>query len=286
MITMTPALKLGLFIVPDATDGAATVAQIIEADRCGLDIVGVQDHPYQWRFFDTWTLLAYAAGRTERVRLLPDVLNLPLRLPALIAKSVASLDVLSGGRVELGMGAGAFWDAVAGMGGPRRTPKESVDALQEALAIIRGFWSGERSVSFQGEHYQVRGAHPGPLPVHPVGIWLGAYGPRMLRLTGRLADGWIPSLGGSYLTPEDAPKAQAAIDDAARSARRDPAQIERAVNVMALHGGSAAWPDQLARIASKLRFSTLLVPVPSDDPLAFIRRLGEDTAPRARELLR
>ena len=164
MINVTPALRFGVFIVPDATDGAATVQQIIEADRSGLDIVGVRDHPYQWRFFDTWTLLGYAAGRTERVRLLPDGLNVPLRLPALIGKSVASLDVLSGGRIELGIGAGAFWDAVAAMGGPRRTPKESVDSLEEALAIIRGFWSGERAVSFEGEHYHVHGAHPGPPP--------------------------------------------------------------------------------------------------------------------------
>ena len=283
---MAPALKLGVFIVPDATNGTATVEQIIEADRGGLDIVGIQDHPYQWRFFDTWTLLAYAAGRTERVRLVPDVLNLPLRLPALIAKSVASLDVLSGGRIELGIGAGAFWDAVVAMGGPRRTPKESVDALEEALTILRGFLSGERSVRFEGEHYQVRGAHPGPVPAHPVGIWLGAYGPRMLRLTGRLADGWIPSLGGSYLTAEDALKAHAAIDEAARRAGRDPAKIERAVNVMALDGEPASWPDQLARIATALRFSTLLVTVPPDDPLKFVRLLSEDIAPQVRELLR
>ena len=102
-------VKLGIFVVPDATDAASTVEQIVAAEESGLEFVGVQDHPYQWRFFDTWTLLAYAAGRTERVRFVPDVLNLPLRLPALIAKSVASLDVLSGGRVELGIGAGAFW---------------------------------------------------------------------------------------------------------------------------------------------------------------------------------
>jgi alkanesulfonate monooxygenase SsuD/methylene tetrahydromethanopterin reductase-like flavin-dependent oxidoreductase (luciferase family) len=280
-----PALTIGIFLVPDATDRAATVEQLVGADRSGLDIVGVQDHPYQWRFFDTWTLLAYAAGRTERVRLLPDVLNLPLRLPTLIAKSVASLDVLSGGRVELGIGAGAFWDAVVAMGGPRRTPKESVDALEEALAILRAFWSGERSVTFRGEHYQVRGARPGPRPAHPVGIWLGAYGPRMLRLTGQLADGWLPSLGGNFLTPEDAVKGHAAIDEAARRAGRDPDEIERAVNVLALDGEPAGWPDQLARIAGELRFSTLLVAVPPDDPVAFVRRLGEEIAPRVRELL-
>jgi alkanesulfonate monooxygenase SsuD/methylene tetrahydromethanopterin reductase-like flavin-dependent oxidoreductase (luciferase family) len=279
-------VKIGIFAVPDAIDAASTMEQIIAADRSGLDIVGVQDHPYQWRFFDTWTLLAYAAGRTERVRLVPDVLNLPLRLPSLLAKSVASLDVLSGGRVEVGIGAGAFWDAVEAMGGPRRTPKESVDALEEALMILRAFWSGERSVRFEGQHYQVTGAHPGPQPGHPVGIWLGAYGPRMLRLTGRLADGWLPSLGGHYLSPDDAPKGHAAIDEAARRAGRDPKEIERVLNIMVpLDDQPSHWPDQLARIASELRFETLLVSVPKEDPVGFVRRLGEEVAPRTRELL-
>jgi alkanesulfonate monooxygenase SsuD/methylene tetrahydromethanopterin reductase-like flavin-dependent oxidoreductase (luciferase family) len=118
-------VKLGIFIVPDATDPDSTIEQIVAADHAGLDLIGVQDHPYQRRFFDTWTLLAYAAGRTERLRLVPDVINLPLRLPSVLAKSAASLDVLSGGRVELGLGAGAFWDAIEAMGGPRRTPGES-----------------------------------------------------------------------------------------------------------------------------------------------------------------
>ena len=278
-------VKLGIFAVPDATDAVSTMEQIIAADRSGLEIVGIQDHPYQWRFFDTWTLLAFAAGRTERVRLVPDVLNLPLRLPSLIAKSVASLDVLSGGRVELGIGAGAFWDAVEAMGGPRRTPKESVDALEEAVTILRAFWSGERSVRFEGRYYQVKGAHPGPQPAHPVRIWLGAYGPRMLRLTGRLADGWLPSLGGHYLSPEDAPKGHAAIDEAARRAGRDPNEIERVVNIMSLDGQPSRWPEQLARIASELRFATLLVGVPQEDSVGFVRRLGEQVAPRTRELL-
>jgi alkanesulfonate monooxygenase SsuD/methylene tetrahydromethanopterin reductase-like flavin-dependent oxidoreductase (luciferase family) len=277
-------LKLGVFVVPDATDAASTVAQIIEAERSGLDIVGVQDHPYQWRFFDTWTLLAYVAGRTERVRFLPDVLNLPLRLPSMIAKSVASLDSLSGGRVELGIGAGGFWDAVVAMGGPRRTPKESVDALEEALEILRSFWSGQRSIHFAGQHYRITGAHPGPPPAHPVRIYIGAYGPRMLMLTGRFADGWLPSLGEHYLHAEDASKGHAAIDEAARAAGRDPAGVERALNVMALEGQPATWADQLARIVEELRFSTLLVGVPQEHPVSFVRRLGEDVGPRLREL--
>jgi alkanesulfonate monooxygenase SsuD/methylene tetrahydromethanopterin reductase-like flavin-dependent oxidoreductase (luciferase family) len=96
------------------------------ADEAGLDLVGIQDHPYQWRFFDTWTLIAYLSARTSRIRFFADVANLPLRPPAVLAKAAASLDVLTGGRVELGLGAGGFWDAVQAMGGPRRTPGQAV----------------------------------------------------------------------------------------------------------------------------------------------------------------
>ena len=99
------------------------VATARRADELGLDLVGVQDHPYQPRFLDTWTLLSTIAAETERIRLFPDVANLPLRPPAVLARAAASLDLLSGGRVELGLGAGAFWDAIEANGGPRRTPR-------------------------------------------------------------------------------------------------------------------------------------------------------------------
>jgi alkanesulfonate monooxygenase SsuD/methylene tetrahydromethanopterin reductase-like flavin-dependent oxidoreductase (luciferase family) len=279
------ALRLGIFTVPDAADPDGTIAEVVAADAAGLDLVGIQDHPYQWRYFDTWTLLAYLAARTERIGLLTDVVNLPLRQPAVLAKSAASLDVLSRGRVELGIGAGAFWDAIEAMGGPRRTPRESVDALEEAIVIIRAFWSGERSISFEGRHYRVTGAHPGPPPAHPIGIWVGAYGPRMLRLTGRLGDGWLPSLGGNYVSAEDAPRMHAAVDEGAREAGRDPAEIERAANVMSLEGDSSGWADRLASIADELRFTTLLVGPGGEDPVTSVRRLGEDVAPRVRELV-
>jgi alkanesulfonate monooxygenase SsuD/methylene tetrahydromethanopterin reductase-like flavin-dependent oxidoreductase (luciferase family) len=276
--------EIGIFVVPSAVDPDRAVAQAIAADEVGLDYVAVQDHPYQRRFFDTWTYLSYLAGRTERVRLVPDVLNLPLRLPSVIAKSAASLDVLSGGRVELGIGAGAFWEAVEAMGGPDRTPKQSVDALEEAIAIIRGFWSSERSVTVEGEHYRVRGAKPGPAPAHPIGLWIGAYGPRMLRLTGRLGDGWLPSLGGHYLSPEEIPAMQAQIDAAAKRAGREPTDVRRIVNVMALEGEPGSWPEELARVA-ELGFETILVGVPDDGALEFVRQLGEEVAPRVRQAL-
>jgi alkanesulfonate monooxygenase SsuD/methylene tetrahydromethanopterin reductase-like flavin-dependent oxidoreductase (luciferase family) len=278
-------VSVGVFVVPNAASSGAVVDTIVAADRSGLDLVGVQDHPYQRRFLDTWTLLAYAAARTERIRLVPDVINLPLRPPSVLAKAAASLDVLSGGRVELGIGAGAFWDAIEAMGGPRREPGESVQALEEAIAILRAFWALEPSVTVEGEHYQVRGAKPGPAPAHPIGLWIGAYGPRMLRLTGRLADGWLPSLGGRQLAEEDVPRRQAAIDEAAKAAGRDPEAIERAVNLMAVDGPVSALPDRLARLVTELRFTTLILGLPDEDTADAARRIGEEVAPRLRELV-
>ena len=277
------ALRLGVFVTPDAEDAAETLEQIAVADETGLELVGVQDHPYQRRFLDTWTLLAFAAARTARVRLVPDVVNLPLRPPAVLAKAAASLDVLSGGRLELGLGAGAFWDAIVAMGGPRRSGPESVDALEEAIADLRAFWAGERGIRAGGKHYRVQGAHAGPVPAHPIGIWLGAYGPRMVRLTGRLADGWLPSVPRLPAAELDA--RHAAIDEAARRAGRNPDDVVRACNLN-LEGEPSGWPDQIARLASEHRMEAFFLGADdAGDPIGLVRRLGEETAPRTRALL-
>jgi alkanesulfonate monooxygenase SsuD/methylene tetrahydromethanopterin reductase-like flavin-dependent oxidoreductase (luciferase family) len=275
------APSIGAFIVPDATDPTATLGQIVAADESGLDLVALQDHPYQRRFFDTWTLLSFAAARTERIKLVTDVANLPLRPPAVLAKSAASLDVLSGGRVELGLGAGGFWDAIVAAGGPRRTPKEAVDALVEAIGILRDSWDGTGAVNRSGSHYDIRGFHPGPPPAHRIGIWLGAYGPRMLRVTGRLADGWLPSLG-DHLSQEDALLGQEVIDEAARAAGRSPDEVIRAVNVTASSADPSRIVEQLVQIIEDLRFETVLVGVPGNDPIPFVRRLGDEVAPAVR----
>src|SRR5258707_15543537 len=114
-------LEFGYFLVPNSDDPLLATAKAV--DRLGLDLIGVQDHPYQRRYVDTWTLLSMVAASTERVRVFPDVASLPLRPPAVLAKAAASLDVLSGGRSELGLGAGAFWDAIEAYGGGGGTPK-------------------------------------------------------------------------------------------------------------------------------------------------------------------
>jgi alkanesulfonate monooxygenase SsuD/methylene tetrahydromethanopterin reductase-like flavin-dependent oxidoreductase (luciferase family) len=247
--------------------------------------VAIQDHPYQRRFLDTWMLLAAMGGRTQSIRLAPDVACLPLRPPVMLAKSAASLDVITNGRFELGLGAGAFWDAIAGAGGPRRTPKEAVDALVEAIEILHGMWAGG-PFSFTGEHYRVPGTKAGPVPAHPIGIWLGGYGPRMLRVTGQLADGWLPSL--SRLDPADLRKLNGQIDAAAIDAGRDPKAIRRLVNVFGgngtglLSGSPADWAEQLADLALAFGMSTFILA--TDDPDQ-ARRYAEEVAPRVRELV-
>jgi alkanesulfonate monooxygenase SsuD/methylene tetrahydromethanopterin reductase-like flavin-dependent oxidoreductase (luciferase family) len=232
------ALQFGISLVP-ATEGLDRMRELARAaDEAALDLVGIQDHPYQRRFLDTWSLIPALLAETNRISFFTDVANLPLRLPAVMAKAAASLDVLSAGRFELGLGAGGFPDVIAGYGGPRRTPGESVEALDEAIDVIRLLWSEERSVSFEGKHYRLDGARPGPRPAHPIGIWVGAFKPRMLRLVGRKADGWLPSLG--VLTRDELRAGNEQIDAAAEKAGRNPRSIRRIINVQGVIGDKPA----------------------------------------------
>ena len=271
-------LRFGVFITPDAEQAGAVVELARLADAAGLDYVTFQDHPYQRRFLDAWTLLSVVAAQTTSVRLALNVANLPLRDPLMLAKSVASLDVLSGGRVELGLGAGAFWEAIAAMGGPHRTPGESVAALREAVEIIRAAWaSGGKGIAYEGEHYTVKGARMGPPPAHAPELWIGAYKPRMLRLTGAHGDGWLPSAG--YLDLGDVPEMNARIDAAASEAGRRPEDVRRMLN---LPGDllDDAPAERLTELHRSHGMSVFFLPVASADA---VRRFGEEVAPAVRE---
>lgn len=251
-------LRFGSFLTPQNKQPAAVVELAQISEQAGLDLATFQDHPYQSAFLDTWTLLSYVAAQTERISLAPNVANLPLRPPAVLARSAASLDLLSKGRLELGLGAGGFWDGIEAMGGRRLTPGQAVAALDEAIDIIRGIWTPQdRSVlRVEGEHHRATGAKRGPAPAHPIEIWLGAYKPRMLRLTGRKADGWLPSLG--YIEPEQLGEGNAIIDEAAEAAGRSPRDIRRLLNIngrfSGTHQGFLAgppdqWVEQLTELA-------------------------------------
>ncbi|WP_433431534.1 LLM class flavin-dependent oxidoreductase [Nonomuraea sp. CA-141351] len=274
-------LTFGTFITP----GADAVPLAVRSEELGYDLVTFQDHPYR---FDTWTLLSWVAGRTSRVRLSANVLNLPLRPPAVLARAAASLDLLSGGRLSLALGAGAYEDAVEAMGGPRRTPDAAVEALGEAVDVIRGVWDVENGpLRFDGEHYRLQGAQPGPVPAHDVPIWLGTDDPRMLRLLGEKADGWLVTVGA--LEPGQLRAGNKLIDEAAVAVGRDPREIRRLANISGRFGTSRSgfldgpgeqWVEDLLPLALEDGVGTFILM--SDDP-ATIERFALEVAPALRE---
>jgi alkanesulfonate monooxygenase SsuD/methylene tetrahydromethanopterin reductase-like flavin-dependent oxidoreductase (luciferase family) len=282
-------VEFGTSVTPlaDPPDFAKRVS--VAADSAGLDLVGIQDHPYQRRFLDTWTLISTLVPVTGRIRFFPDVACLPLRLPAMLAKAAASLDVLSGGRVEMGLGAGAFWEAIEAMGGPRRSPGEAVRSVEEAIQVMRLVWSEERSVRFDGEIYTLKGLKPGPHPAHEIGIWVGAGGPRMLDLIGRLADGWVPSMG--WATPDRLSEMHRRIDEGAARAGRDADEIRRVYNISGiigeegeglLDGSTSRWIEELSRFALELGMDTFIY-WPAEDHVRQVELFASEVVPAVRE---
>jgi alkanesulfonate monooxygenase SsuD/methylene tetrahydromethanopterin reductase-like flavin-dependent oxidoreductase (luciferase family) len=267
-------VQFGVFLTPAAADPRRTLDLAVLADELGFDLIGIQDHPYQHRFLDTWTLLTAIAMRTSRITLFPDVANVPLRPPAVLAKAAASLDLLTGGRLELGLGAGGSWDAIRSIGGPVRTRGESVSALEEAIGVIRLMWTGDRGARFEGRFYRLEGVNTGPAPAHPIGIWLGAYKPRMLSLVGRAADGWVPSLG--YVQPADLLEGNRRIDEAAGAAGRDPRSIRRVLNA-----GADVSIEQLVSLTVETGMDTFVIGG-VEDPHA-LRWFASEVVPAVRE---
>ncbi|WP_328602415.1 LLM class flavin-dependent oxidoreductase [Nocardia terrae] len=219
-------LRFGIQLAPTVTELPQLRALARTADREGLDLLGIQDHPYAGGLADTFAVIATVLAETERLRVFPDVASLPLRGPAMLGKQAATLDLLSGGRFELALGAGAFWPAIAAMGGPTRTNPEALQALEEATRIIRAMWRPGTKAKVEGAHYSVTGVQSGPAPAHPVGIWFGSVGPKANVLTGRIADGWAAPIP-HYLPYEKWQPTQAIISAAAIDAGRNPADITR-----------------------------------------------------------
>ncbi len=260
-------LQFGISPTPDASRYNETVRLVTLAEELGLDMVGIQDHPYQRRFLDTFALLSVLLARTERITLFPDVASLPVRGAVSVAKVGASLDVMFPGRFQVGLGAGAFWDAVEGLGGPRRSPGEAVDAFEEALDVIEALWSGERGLQVDGDHYRLAGAHSGPVPTTGIDVWVGAGGSRMLSIIGRRCDGWIPS--SSWLPPEGLAPRHRLIDEAAEEAGRHPEAIRRIYNVVGrirpgpatgfLEGDHDHWVEELAGVADEGRMDSFVL---------------------------
>lgn len=199
-----------------------------QADRDGLDLFTVSDHPYFGGRLDAYSIVGMALGGTENIAGLVSVTNLPSRPAPMLARTVTSLSALSGGRVVLGLGAGGLWDDIARLGVPRLGPGAAVRALAEAITLVRALSGGGEPVTFEGEFYRVDGLEPAPVPAPPV--WTGSVGPKSLAVTGRLADGWIPGHAADWLSPRYR-SSRPVIDQAAADAGRDPRDVATIYNL-------------------------------------------------------
>lgn len=270
-------VRFGTFITPSSRDPHGVVELAVASDRLGFELITFQDHPYQPALLDAWSLLAFVAARTERAHLSANVTNLPLRQPVVLARSSVTIDQLSDGRFELGLGAGGFWDAIEAVGGRRLSPGDAVTALEEAIRVIRAIWAVDEpgGASVEGEFYRVRGAKRGPASPHPIGISIGAYKPRMLNLVGRVADGWLPSFG--YLPNESAlTDMNRRIDEGAASAGRSPADIRRWLNI----GAEDATVERLTSLTLERGMSGYIL---ASDDVTTLERFAGEVIPAVRE---
>jgi alkanesulfonate monooxygenase SsuD/methylene tetrahydromethanopterin reductase-like flavin-dependent oxidoreductase (luciferase family) len=214
----------------------ALLARAVQADRAGLDVVTVADHPWSAPEVDAYAALGVLLGRTGRVVGAVNVTNTPSRPAPVLARTLASLSALSDGRVVLGIGAGGAYEKVTGLGLPQLAPAAAVRQMAEAITVVRALTGGGDPVDLDGEFYAVAGLVPSAAPTPP--IWTGSLGPASLAVTGRLADGWIPGHAADWRSPRVA-RSRPLIDEAAVAAGRDPADV---VTVHNLPGRITATP--------------------------------------------
>jgi probable F420-dependent oxidoreductase len=229
-------LLFGMNISPSAAPGTDPVSDARTAEELGFDFVSVNDHMHGPEpRYEVWTMLSWIAAATSRIRVATRVLGMPYRPPAVVAKMAESFDRLSGGRLILGLGAGASDEEFHALGLEVRPPREKLEGLEEGIRIMRGLWS-ESSFTLNGRLYRTDQAELEPKPDHRIPIWLGTFGYRALAVTGRLADGWIPSL--ELAPPDRVPAMRSRMLAAAREARRDPDEITCAYNLVIRVGDS------------------------------------------------
>lgn len=205
------------------------VARARHAEELGFDFVSTSDHPEGTRpSNEVWTMLTWVAAHTSRIRFATRVLGVPYRSPAMVAKMAETLDRLSGGRLILGLGGGYSDDEFRAFGLPVPGPRDKVDGMVDAIRIAHGLWR-EPAFSYAGRRYHTDAADIEPKPARQLPIWLGTYGNRALDATGRLANGWIPSMG--FAPPEAIPAMRERVLSAACAAGREPGAVTAVYNL-------------------------------------------------------
>jgi F420-dependent oxidoreductase-like protein len=246
------------------------------ADEAGFDHCWCMDHLAtlgardDGPIFEAWTLLAGMAVATSRTRIGCMVTGNTYRHPAVLAKAAATVDHLSGGRLEFGLGAGWAENEHTMLGLPFGTKADRADWLEEACQIIRSLWTEQRT-SFEGSYYHLKDAVAEPKPVqqpYPP-IWIGGSGrQRTLRITARYADVWNAA-GGS---PDEVAEVSAVLDQRCAEIGRDPAQIRRSVQIRVPEAN-----DDVLRLAESYHaagVSEIVLILHSEDPAGLSDRIA------------
>lgn len=281
-------LIFGVGVPASAAPDDDPVGMAQHAERLGYDFVSAADHPCGASpSYEPTIMLTWIAAQTSRIKVVSRVLAVPFRRPAMVAKLAASLDLLSGGRFILGLGAGYSDQEIAALGAPVLSPGAKIDGLAEAIQVIRGAWT-HPDFTQDGRHHSVRDLEMEPKPARPIPVWLGTFGSRALAVTGRLADGWIPSLG--YMPVEEIPAMRRRIDNAAEAAGRRPEDIRSILNVsIRIDPGAQPQPDAVTgsakQVASQLQdllgldFTGFNFILSGPDPMANMQQIAEDVLP-------
>jgi len=250
------------------------------ADGLGYTHLRVPDQvlrPGSGHLHEPLMVLAYVAAVTERIELVPSVVVTPARQTVLLAKQLASLDVMSGGRVRLGVGVGGSAAEYDALGADFHTRGAR---CEEQIELLRRLWT-EREVSFAGRWDKVEEGGLDPRPERPIPIWIGASGvpvPRILRRIGQQADGWFV-----LCSPDQYDPIKAEIDAAAQAADRDPTDIGTEAGVALVGAREAEWRDRVAGWRAKglshLCLRTLGGGLDAGGHMLVARRAIEELAP-------
>jgi F420-dependent oxidoreductase-like protein len=292
-MALTHPLRIGLKLRPERYGIAAQRAVWRLADEAGFDHVWTYDHLVavghdpDAAIFECWSLLAAMAEGTTRVRIGAMVTGNLYRHPSLLAKIATTVDHLSGGRLEVGLGAGWNEPEFRMLGLVYAPISERIDRLDETCEVMRSLWTTDRA-EFEGRYYRLEGAIHEPKPVqrpHPP-IWIGGSGPRRtLRVVARHADAW----NANGRTPEVNIASSAVLDEHARAIGRDPATIRRCAQLV-WHDVDSTCREAEAYVGAG--FSELILVIhpdrlpPDADPVRVADLIASRALPRLRELSR
>jgi probable F420-dependent oxidoreductase len=262
-------IHLPQFRAPVSGEDLASFAR--DAEAAGADDLWVSDHvilpagsirPPE-SFHDPLTILTWAAAATSRVGLGTSVLVAPYRHPVLLAKSIASLDAISGGRVILGVGSGWMEREFAALGVPYRERGRRTD---DAIAVCRALWRGDESIAWPGG--RLDGLTIRPLPTRPGGppVWVGGDSDAGIARAVRLGDAWHTTVSDPKLLPDRVATLEAALAAAARPREGFTLSVRVRGDL-----------DRLRLLAPRLRdlgVDHVLVDHPDEDPATTVARVG------------